>query len=484
MARRGAVAPPARERNEPAKEAATAARWARVTEIVGGALERPDARERRRYLRSACAGDRELRREVEALLRFEDADSGILAGPLLGERADPGDETPAAVKPALEAGQEIGSYRVERLLGEGGMGVVALAYDPELDRRVALKLLRREGAGEELPRRFETERRVLARLDHPHIARIFDAGTAGAGDDRQPYFAMEYVEGEPIDAWCDRRKVPVEGRLRLVLEVCDALAEAHRGLVVHRDLKPGNILVTAAGEPKILDFGIAKELDALAGADLTRAGGQPLTPAYASPEQVRGRPVTVASDVYSLGVLLYRLLCGHPPYTLDGDQLENARRVCFEEPPSPSARAMVALEVWRRGTPESVPPAALAEARGTTPEALRRRLRGDLDSTGLGSAPGRRRAAEHRRRLGARPARARAARSGAARGGRRVPRPGARRPARGPGRGPPTRGAHPQGPGERPPRARRRRRRRGAVGPGDAGAAGREARGQLGARRR
>ena len=371
-------------RQEPAPEdAEAAARWARVTEVVDGALQRPDARERRRYLRAACAGDKELRREVEALLRFEDADSAILGGPLLGERVDSDAETPLAPAPegpAPELGKEIGPYRVEKVLGAGGMGIVARAYDPELDRHVALKLLRREVVSDELLRRFETERRVLARLDHPHIARIFDAGTEGEGDAALPWFAMELVEGQPIDAWCDHHRLPVNDRLRLVLKVCDALAEAHRNLVVHRDLKPGNILVTEAGEPKLLDFGIAKDLDDLGDATLTRAGGQLLTPAYASPEQVRSRPVTVATDVYSLGVLLYRLLCGHPPYLLDGDQVENVRKLCFEEPPPPSTQMVLTLEVWRGGSPRSVTPAELARARGSDPETLRRRLRGDLDS--------------------------------------------------------------------------------------------------------
>ena len=165
-----------------------------------------------------------------------------------------------------------------------------------------------------------------------------------------------------------------------MLAVCDALAEAHRNLVVHRDLKPSNLLVTAAGEPRFLDFGIAKELDPLADAAATRTGHQPLTPACASPEQVRGRPVTVATDVYSLGVLLYRLLCGHPPYVLDGDHFENVRTVCEEQPPPPSTRALVAREVWRDGSPAIIPPEETSAARNTDPRTLRRRIEGDLDS--------------------------------------------------------------------------------------------------------
>ncbi len=370
----------ARRRRRPNGET-TEARWARVTRIVDGAARRPDSRERARYLKAACAGDRELRREVERLLSFEHADSGILGG--LVERAgrkatDSDAETPTAVtRPAtptlLEPGQQVGPYRIERRLGSGGMGVVALAYDPTLERRVALKVIRREMVSGELLRRFETERRVLARLEHPNIARIFDAGTI----DDLPYFTMERVEGEPIDRFCDRQRLSITDRLRLVLKVCDALENAHRNLVVHRDLKPSNILVGAAGEPKLLDFGIAKELGP-AGDSETRH--QPLTPAYASPEQLRGRPVSVASDVYSLGVLLYRLLCGHPPYLLDADGYENLRKVCEEPPPPPSTRAMLAPQVWRDGAPEAIAPAELAGARRTDPRALNRRLAGDLDA--------------------------------------------------------------------------------------------------------
>ncbi len=353
----------------------TQVRWAWVTEIVDGAARRPDRRERARYLHQACAGDGELRREVEHLLRFEEADNALLAGALHDGRPSAEAKTPTA--PALEPGEQLGPYRVEQWIGDGGMGAVALVYDPRLERHVALKLIRRERVSDEMLRRFEIERRLLARLDHPHIARIFDTGTLADG---RPYFTMEHVVGEPIDVFCDRRRLPVAERLRLVLAVCDALAEAHRNLVVHRDLKPSNILVTDGGEPKLLDFGIAKELDALADSAATRTGHQPLTPSCPSPEQVRGRPVGVASDVYSLGVLLYRLLCGHPPYLLDGDQFENIRKICEEEPPPSSTRTVLSLEVWKDGAPSTIPPDELAGARASEPNALRRRLRGDLDA--------------------------------------------------------------------------------------------------------
>lgn len=358
----------------------TQERWTRISELVDEALRRPDPAERARYLREACASDTSLRQEVDRLLSYENAASGILAGPLWG-RLSTGPEKQPAPEPTLHPGQEIGHYRVEKLLGDGGMGTVALAYDAVLDRQVALKVIRREKNSPEMLRRFDTERRVLARLDHPAIARLFEAGQVD-GAQGIPYFTLEYVDGEPIDVFCDRHRLDLPARLELMIVVCDALSEAHRLLVVHRDIKPANVLVVAEGQPKLLDFGIAKELDGMetAGAGLTRTGEQPLTPAWASPEQVRGLPVGVATDIYGVGLLLYQLLCGHPPYLLDGDAFENARRICEEEPLPPSRQAMVTLEVWRDGAPEAVAPEILATARRTEPRQLRRQLRGDLDA--------------------------------------------------------------------------------------------------------
>jgi serine/threonine protein kinase/tetratricopeptide (TPR) repeat protein len=357
----------------------TEQRWSQVTEIVDGALRRTDAKERSRYLREACDDDGELRREVEDLLRFENDDREILAGPA---RKRPARSLSQSWTP--QPGEEIGPYRVVRRLGDGGMGVVVAAHDAELGRDVALKLIRRERLSEEALRRFDSERRILARLDHPHIAHIYGSGLHHSENGPQPYFAMELVDGENIDTWCDEQRLSIDDRIRLLLKVCDALAEAHRNLVVHRDLKPSNVLVTKGGEPKLLDFGIAKELETQGAAatdvDITRTGHQPLSPAYASPEQVRGRSVTVASDVYSVGVLLYRLLSGHPPYELDGDHVENVVKICEDEPRPPSTQALVAREVWRDGTPFSVSPDVLASQRRSDPRTLRRRLRGDLDS--------------------------------------------------------------------------------------------------------
>ncbi len=215
----------------------------------------------------------------------------------------------------LWVGRRVGAYRLLRKLGEGGMGVVYLAQraDDEYDSAVSIKLLRHALGGEKLESRFRRERQILAQLDHPHIARLHDGGTTADG---VPYFVMEFIEGTALDQHCDQARLDLRGRLKLFLQVCSAVTYAHRRLIVHRDIKPANILVTADGLPKLLDFGIAKllEEDGRDGeATLTEAGMRPLTPSYASPEQLRGEAITTASDIYSLGVTLYRLLTGRVP---------------------------------------------------------------------------------------------------------------------------------------------------------------------------
>jgi len=241
-------------------------------------------------------------------------------------------------RPGIEVGDRIGPYRVEGLLGQGGMGTVLLASraDGQFRQKVAIKLLRHDIVGEEPRRHFLIERQILARLDHPSIARVFDGGRT---EDGRPYLVMEYVEGEPIDRYCERHGLGVRERLGLFMAVCDAVHCAHQSLIVHRDLKPANILVSEDGRPRLLDFGVAKLL--AEGTEGGRAVWSPLTPEYASPEQVRGDPVTTASDVYALGVLLYRLLCdealGAP------GQMASRRRfasLADEAPLPPSRRAI------------------------------------------------------------------------------------------------------------------------------------------------
>ena len=279
--------------------------WPRVKEIFQAVTEhRPEDRDA--FLDASCDDDPALRREVERLLAGDRRAEGFAE--------DPAFDLAARILAAAEStpggsemiGHRIGDYQIEREIGSGGMGRVYLASraDGRFDKRVALKLVQRGMASAEILERFRLERRILAGLEHPAIARIYDAGAADGG---QPYFVMEYVEGLPIERYCDRQRLSVEDRLKLFQQVCDAVQHAHQNLIVHRDLKPANILVTAEGLPKLLDFGIAKWLDPENGRApvSTRPWQRRLTPEYASPEQIRGEALTTASDVYSLGVLLY-----------------------------------------------------------------------------------------------------------------------------------------------------------------------------------
>ena len=349
--------------------------WDRVEALFEAAGEIP-APEREAFLRREADGDEALVAETLALLRHgatAEAEWGEsaadFAGPLLGETE-------------ARSGDQIGTYRLERELGRGGMGTVWLAHrTDDLRLRVALKVVRRGLDTADVRHRFRQEHRLLAALDHANIARLLDGGVTPDG---LPYFVMEYVDGEPIDAYCDRRRLPVDARLRLFGDVCAAVQYAHQRLVVHRDLKPSNILVCEddAGRPvvKLLDFGIAKVLqpDRLGLSRLfTRIEQRMLTPAYAAPEQLRGEAVTTASDVYGLGVLLYELLTGHPP---------RPRRlpVADLDPVRPS-EAVRRTETRERsdGTTQTLTPADVAAARRAPTRHLRRTLAGDLDTVVL-----------------------------------------------------------------------------------------------------
>ena len=350
-------------------------RWDRVEALFEAAADLPES-EWEAFLRSAAEGDEALAAETLALLRHgataEAAwgeSAADFAGPLLGDTE-------------ARAGDRIGTYRLERELGRGGMGTVWLAHrTDDLRLRVALKVVRRGLDTADVRHRFRQEHRLLAALDHPNIARLLDGGVTPDG---LPYFVMEYVDGEPIDAYCDRRRLPVDARLRLFGDVCAAVQYAHQRLVVHRDLKPSNVLVAETdGAPvvKLLDFGIAKVLhpDRLGLSGLfTRVEQRLLTPAYASPEQLRGESVTTASDVYGLGVLLYELLTGHPPRprrppaTVDLDPVR----------PSEAVRQTETVE-RADGTTRTVTPATVADARRAPADRLRRTLAGDLDTVVL-----------------------------------------------------------------------------------------------------
>lgn len=351
----------------------TPERWQQIKVVLEGVLDREDA-ERTAFLDASCEGDDELRREVESLVASEPELGDFIETPVF--RIRPEEDLP------LAAGQRIGAYRVVRELGRGGMGSVYLAEraDEEFEQRVALKLVRRGMDTEEIVRRFRSERQILAHLDHPNIAKLFDGGTT---EDGRPYFIMEYIEGQPIDEYCDERKLPTRERLELFQKVCSAVHFAHQNLIVHRDLKPGNILVTAGGVPKLLDFGIAKLLDPdQALFALTRAEQRLMTPEYASPEQVRGDAITTASDVYSLGVLLYGLLTGRRPYRrATQDPRSLARAICESDPIRPSSAVGQVEEVRQPdGTVLGLMPESISRVRDGEERLLRRRLAGDLDN--------------------------------------------------------------------------------------------------------
>ena len=321
-------------------------RFRRVDAIFDAALDLP-VEEQAAFIDRECGGDESLRAEVLGLMRaYHHADSVLdspaarLAAPLLDGAAAIGGPVPG----------RIGPFRVVREMGRGGMGRVLLGErdDGQFEQRVAIKVIHQGGPG--VLRRFVEERRILALLEHPGIARLVDGGITEQG---LPYFAMELVEGEPIDRYCETHDLTLDQRLELFIGVCDAVAYAHQHLVVHRDLKPSNILVTARGQVKLLDFGIAKLIGGPEREDLTRTGFLVMTPEFAAPEQIRGTPISSATDVYALGVLLYQILTGSRPYDLRGrSPAEVERIVCVEAPPRPSSRA---------------------------PAPLARRLRGDLD---------------------------------------------------------------------------------------------------------
>jgi serine/threonine-protein kinase len=324
------------------------------------------------------------------MLDAHDGGRGLELERRLVDEREPREATAAAV------GTLVGPYRLEAVVGEGGMGTVyrARRVDEDLHRHVAIKLVKRGMDSDEILRRFRHERRILASFEHPHIARLYDGGVSADG---RPYLVMEYVEGTPITTYCDERRLGIDERLALFQTVCETVQCAHQSLVVHRDLKPANILVTAQGEPKLLDFGIAKLLDAGAPAESaagapeageaaprTRTGVRLLTPEYASPEQVRGLPITTASDVYALGVVLYELLCGRRPHARAGRAAGEVERLVLEGDVERPSTVVVrrddggATAAGPNRTREEV-----AGARGTTPDRLRRRLRGDLDTIAL-----------------------------------------------------------------------------------------------------
>lgn len=314
------------------------------------------ADQRQAWLAERCEGKPELLKQVQRLLQADQDSTGFM------------DSMPEFVLEANRVGERLGAYELVSELASGGMSTVyrARRVDGTYQHDVAIKLFRAFHMDPSVLRRFDTERQILAALEHPNIARIIDGGKAGDGT---PYVIMELVDGEPITRYCDRHRVDLTGRLNLFVKVCQALAFAHRRGIVHRDIKPGNVLVSESGEPKLIDFGIAKVLQPERMAlelPETRLEQRPLTPEYASPEQLTGKPVGVASDIYSLGILLYELLTGQRPYQVAAlSPAEAERVVCGTIPADPS-------QAVARG--RMPPPDGLCET-----DRLRRQLRGDLD---------------------------------------------------------------------------------------------------------
>ncbi len=357
--------------------------WAAVLDAVEAVIDVP-ASERHARLTELLADDSVLVQTAHGMLALECGDSAP------DERAfdSPVDALSSATAPFTAMGgtprDEVGPYRLHGEIGRGGMGQVFLASrsDGAIDRRVALKLVHPGLGTKEVIARFERERQVQASLLHPGIAVLLDGG---ATTDGLPYLVMEYVDGLRLDQWCDEHRLNVDERLALFVKAADAVAFAHGSRVIHRDLKPSNILVTAEGQPKLLDFGIAKVLDGDRNVTetLTVEGMQRMTPAYASPEQLRGEEVTVATDVYSLGTLLFEVLTGHTPHMLDGCSVAEIERSVCEEPPRRPSRAVLEEREVRSdvsdGTTRTVGAEELGLRRQSTPSSLRRQIQGDLE---------------------------------------------------------------------------------------------------------
>jgi serine/threonine protein kinase/tetratricopeptide (TPR) repeat protein/TolB-like protein len=365
----------------------TTDRWQRIKSVFQAAAEL-ESSQRAAYLNDACAGAPELRREVEALLASSDEAGDFIEEPALHQNAG----ALAAVASDSAIGRRVGAYRVTGEIGSGGMGTVykAVRADDHFRQEVAIKIVKRGMDTDYIVRRFRNERQILASLEHPNIARLFDGGATEEG---LPYYVMEFIEGRPIDEYCDAQRLSTAERLSLFITVSAAVNYAHQKMVVHRDIKPSNILITSEGVPKLLDFGIAKILDPEMSTqtielNATETALRMMTPAYASPEQIRGEAITPASDVYSLGVLLYELLTGHRPYRFKSRAPHDmAQVICEEEPEKPSAAVARTEEITVTGpagaTRVTLTPELVSRTRDGEPKKLRQCLEGDLDSVVL-----------------------------------------------------------------------------------------------------
>src|SRR5437016_6017839 len=337
-------------------------RAGRLAELVKSAVERgPESRAA--FLEEECRSDPAMHAEAASLLQQQEGVSRFIEVPALHLAAES-----FLGQGAFSAGQIIGHYEIVSLIGSGGMGEVYLAQDRQLDRRVALKLIRRALSSDDMLRHFKREEHLLASLNHPNIAQLYGSGLTADG---VPFFVMEHVEGQRLDDYCNERHLGTGERLQLFRKVCSAVTYAHQRLVIHRDLKPANVRVTAEGEPKLLDFGIAKliEVENAQSSSMTLTLQGVMTPEYASPEQVRGESMTTASDVYSLGVVLYELLTGQRPYRLTSRRPEELSRAITEQTPArPSSIVVTAPPPPEKPGPD--------RRRGRR----RHELRGDLDN--------------------------------------------------------------------------------------------------------
>lgn len=368
------------------------ARWRQIEEVFQSVVDLAPA-DRRRLLAERESTEPELVAEVRKLLSDLEEAEDFIESPAWTDSFILGKTARGQISDSLDAeirrddgslvGRRLGVYRLTGEIGRGGMGAVYLAErdDGEFRQRVALKVIKRGMDTDFIVRRFRNERQILATLDHPNIARLLDGGTT---EDGLPYFVMEFIEGKPVYRYCDAERLTIADRLALFRKICFAVDYAHKHLIIHRDIKPSNILVTPDGTPKLLDFGIAKILNpelATDSIDPTATAMRMMTPEYASPEQVRGEPVTIASDIYSLGVLLYELLTGHRPYRIQNRALhEIARVICEEEPDSLRASLTRDDNLVPTGDDESGKSAEEIYAnRNSDPDSLRREFSGDLE---------------------------------------------------------------------------------------------------------
>ena len=351
-------------------------RWQKINDLFHEAVNR-DPEERAVFLADACGDDLELLADVERLVSSHERAGEFIQPRHLAQIME--------LLPDRELlpvqGQQFGNYKILQELGRGGMGAVYLAEraDDQFEKYVAIKIIKRGMDTDAVVRHFQIERQILASLEHPNIARLLDASTTESG---VPYFIMEYIDGLPIDVYCDRSSLSLTERLKLFREICAAVSYAHRHLVVHRDLKPSNIVVTSDGMPKLLDFGIAKILEP--GSDIPKAttGLHLMTPEYASPEQARGLPVTTVSDVYSLGVVLYELLTGQLPYRFKSRATDDIlQAISSSHAPRPST--VVDKLDTSNSTDQRKTNNSPSRTRGNVSRIMGRQLRGDLDNVVL-----------------------------------------------------------------------------------------------------